>query len=142
MAKKDKSFPELENQNNDRDRKIKDELGAEVGAGDLAYNEDENSYEWDVKSTDPDYIHPDPYDTSVPNGGDFDSDYDEANPTAVDEYDKDASLETDLGDLGMHISGGDIVQLNDVDEELSQTAEDERDDLDEEGYPKNDMPMR
>lgn len=142
MGNKDKFFPELENQNNDRDRKIKDELGAEVGSGDLTYNEDNNSYEWDVKSEDPEYIHPDPYDTSVPNGGDFDSDYDEANPTAVNEYDKDASLETDLIDLGMHISNGDIVEVNDIDEELSHTPEDEREDLDEEGYPKNDMPMK
>ncbi|HXI01488.1 MAG TPA: hypothetical protein VNI52_14565 [Sphingobacteriaceae bacterium] len=142
MENKDKSFPELENQNNDRDRKLKDELGAEVGAGDLTYNEEDNSYEWDVKSEDPEYVHPDPYDTSVPNGGDFDSDYDEANPTAVTEYDKDASLETDLSNLGMHISDGAIVELNAIDEELAQTPEDDRDDLDEEGYPINDTPLK
>lgn len=122
----------------DRDETLKEDLNMEINIDDLSYDEEKNSYELDVEGDDPDYIHPDPYDTAVENGGDFNSDFDEANPTAIDEYDKDASLETDLDSLGMHIDNGDIVEMDEIDEKLSRTAEDERDDLDEEGYPKND----
>ncbi len=122
----------------DRDETLKEDLNMEINIDDLSYDEEKNSYELDVEGDDPDYIHPDPYDTAVENGGDFNSDFDEANPTAIDEYDKDASLETDLDNLGMHIDNGDIVEMDEIDEKLSRTAEDERDDLDEEGYPKND----
>lgn len=125
-------------ENADRDRVIKDDLGAETDFDNLAFDEEKNSYEMDVEGDDPDYIHPDPYDTAVENGGDFDSDYDEANPTAVNEYDKDASLENDAEKLGMHIDSGNITKLSPQDEELSKTPEDYRNDLDEEGYPKND----
>jgi hypothetical protein len=38
----------------------------------------------------------------------------------------------------MHISDGKIVETNPIDEAISRTPEDDRDDLDEEGYPKND----
>jgi hypothetical protein len=93
-----------------------------------------------VESTDEEYDHPDPYDTAVKNGGDADSDYDEANPTAVNEYKKDVSLETDAEKLGMHIDKeGEIVHVDPIDEEMAKTAEDSRDDLDEEGYPRNDQ---
>lgn len=122
----------------DRDQALKDDLNMEVNIDDLAYDEEKNSYELDVKSEDPDYIHPDPYDTAVENGGDADSDFDEANPTAVNEYDKNLSLETDLEELGMHVDNGNIVEVLPIDEQLSRTPEDDRDDLDEEGYPKND----
>ncbi|HEY0897697.1 MAG TPA: hypothetical protein VGD90_00125 [Sphingobacteriaceae bacterium] len=143
MAKRNDTFyPEFNDENLDRDKKIKDELGAEVNKGDLLYNEEENSFEIDVDSTDQEYDHPDPYDTSAPNGSDFNSDYDEANPLVSDEYDKDASLETDVDKLGMHIDSGRIVELNDIDEDLARTPEDDRDDLDEEGYPKNDKPAK
>lgn len=125
-------------ENADRDKTIKDELGAETDSDNLSFDKEKNSYEMDVKGDDPDYEHSDPYDTSVENGGDFDSDYDEANPTAVNEYDKDTSLETDVEKLGMHIDSGQIVELSPEDEELSKTPEDYRSDLDEEGYPKND----
>ncbi len=126
------------NDKTDRDQALKDELNMEVNIDDLAYDENKNSYELDVENTDPDYQHHDPYDTAVENGGDFDSDFDEANPTAVDEYDKNASLENDLDSLGMHIDEGDIVDVSPIDEELARTEEDDRDDLDEEGYPRND----
>ena len=53
------------------------------------------------------------------------------------EYDKDLGLESNLDELGMHIDSK-IVELLPIDEELSKTLEDDRDDLDEEGYPKND----
>ncbi|HEY1025608.1 MAG TPA: hypothetical protein VGE26_10625 [Sphingobacteriaceae bacterium] len=132
----DKFYPGFNDENLDRDKKIKDELGAEVNKDDLAYNENDDSYELDVESTDQEYDHPDPYNSSAPNGSDFDSDYDEANPLVSNEYDKDASLETDLDNLGMHVNSGNIVELSETDEDLARTPEDDRDDLDEEGYPK------
>ncbi|OOQ57001.1 hypothetical protein [Mucilaginibacter pedocola] len=108
---------------------------------DLNFNEAEDSFEYDVKGDDPDYDHPDPYDTTVKNGEDINSTYDEANPYDVKgEYDEERSLETDAESLGMHIDSGKIVELNPLDEKLAHTPEDDRDDLDEEGYPKNDIP--
>ena len=142
MNKQKSKFPELEKQNEgqDRDKTLKEDLGATTNVQNLAYNEEENSFEFDVDPEDGEYHHPDPYNTAVKNGGDFDSDYDEANPTAVDEYEEKEELVDDgLEDLGMHIDKGGIVEVNPVDEELSKTPEDDRDDLDEEGYPKNDM---
>lgn len=138
MERKQKPGEELLPDKTDRDQALKDDLNMEVNIDDLAYDEEKNSYELDVKSEDPDYIHPDPYDTAVENGGDADSDFDEANPTAVNEYDKNLSLETDLEELGMHVDNGNIVEVLPIDEQLSRTPEDDRDDLDEEGYPKND----
>ncbi|MGB4400720.1 MAG: hypothetical protein WBJ10_15210 [Daejeonella sp.] len=138
MERKQKPGEELLPDKTDRDQALKDQLNMEVNIDDLAFDEEKNSYELDVESEDPEYIHPDPYDTAVDNGGDADSDFDEANPTAVHEYDKDLSLETELDTLAMHIDNGKIVELLPIDEELSRTPEDDRDDLDEEGYPKND----
>ena len=138
MNTKRKFSEELEPDRTDRDEALKEGLNMEINIDDLSYDELKNSYEMDVESDDPDYTHSDPYDTAVENGGDADSDFDEANPTAVNEYNKDASLETDLDGLGMHIDNGDIVETQPLDEKLSRTREDDRDDLDEEGYPKND----
>ena len=138
MVSKKQHGNELPPDRTDRDQALKDDLNMEVNIDDLLYDEEKNSYELDVKSDDPEYIHPDPYDTAVDNGGDADSDFDEANPTAVHEYDKDLGLESNLDELGMHIDSGKIVELLPIDEELSKTPEDDRDDLDEEGYPKND----
>jgi hypothetical protein len=129
----------FDNKNSDRDRILKDELGETIDKQQLKYNADDNSYEYDVKSDDPDYDHPDPYKTSVKNGDDMNSSYDEANPyDTVDEYIPNESLETDVDQLGMHIDDGGIVNIDPTDEILSRTPEDSRDDLDEEGYPKND----
>ncbi len=130
------------NENSDRDQTLKNELGETINKEQLSFNADDNSYEYDVKSDDPDYDHPDPYNTSVKNGEDMNSTYDEANPyDAVDEYIPNESLETDVDKLGMHIdSKGSIVDLDPIDEVLGHTPEDDRDDLDEEGYPKNDRP--
>ncbi|MXV53022.1 hypothetical protein GS399_18790 [Pedobacter sp. HMF7647] len=139
MALPDENFPELNDTGSDRDRTLKDDLGETIDQNDLAFNEEENSYELDVKSDDPDYDHPDPYDTAAPNGEDDNSDWDEANPYVGDEYDKDLSLETEVDKLGMHIDKGSIVEVDPVDEKLAETEEDKRDDLDEEGYPKNDQ---
>lgn len=125
---------------NDRDRTLRDELGETTDKEDLNYNADEDSFEYDVKSDDPDYDHPDPYKTSVKNGEDMNSTYDEANPydTADGEYSGKRSIETDVDDLAMHIDNGDITEVDPVDAALAHTPEDDRDDLDEEGYPKND----
>jgi hypothetical protein len=129
------------NENSDRDQTLKNELGETINNEQLSFNADDNSYEFDVKSDDPDYDHPDPYNTSAKNGEDFNSTYDEANPYAVDEYIPNENLETDVDKLGMHIdSTGSIVDLDPIDEVLGHTPEDDRDDLDEEGYPKNDRP--
>ncbi|MEJ7780139.1 MAG: hypothetical protein WKF68_11185 [Daejeonella sp.] len=138
MEKKRQPGDELQPDKTDRDQALKDDLNMEVNIDDLSYDPEKNSYELDVESDDPEYVHLDPYDTAVENGGDADSDFDEANPTAVNEYDKDASLESDLDKLGMHVDNGNIVEVRRIDEELSRTPEDDRDDLDEEGYPKND----
>lgn len=139
MNNENTPYPELNDDNSNRDRTIKDDLDATVDKEDLKYNEEEGSYEIDVESDDPDYVHPDPYDTSVKNGSDFDSDFDEANPTANDEYHRVNDGEEDVvEEYGMHIDSGKIVELDSLDEELAETPEDERGDLDEEGYPKND----
>ena len=136
---KDTFYPGFDDENEDRDKTLKDELGETIDNEDLAFNTDDNSFEYDVKSDDPDYQHPDPYNTSVKNGEDMNSTYDEANPfDAVDEYIPNESLETDVDKLGMHVDDGDIIELNAMDRVLGHTPEDDRDDLDEEGYPKND----
>jgi hypothetical protein len=119
-----------------------DDLNNKVNHENLRYNKDEDSYEFDIKSENPDYDHPDPYNTAVKDGGDMLSTYDESNPLAVDEYIKDESLETDIDNLGMHIEPLDMLEPDPVDRILSHTAEDDRDDLDEEGYPKDDTPER
>jgi hypothetical protein len=137
--KKDTFYPVIDDENEDRDKTLKDDLGETIDTEDLTYNAEENSFEYDVKSEDPDYEHPDPYNTSAKNGEDMNSTYDEANPyDAVDEYIPNESLETDVDKLGMHIDDGEIVELDAADRALGHTPEDDRDDLDEEGYPKND----
>src|ERR1700754_198275 len=87
----------LSDNTNDRDRTLKDELGETIDKEDLNYNPDEDSFEYDVQSDDPDYDHPDPYKTTVKNGDDMNSTYDEANPyDTADEYTEKRSLETDV----------------------------------------------
>jgi hypothetical protein len=131
-------YPEFDDDNQDRDKTLKDDLGETIDKENLKYNAAEESFEYDVNSDDPDYDHPDPYDTAAKNGDDFNSTYDEANPyDTEEEYDPNRSLETDAGSLGMHIDDGSIVELDPTDETLARTPEDDRDDLDEEGYPKN-----
>jgi hypothetical protein len=114
--------PVFDNDGDDRDRTLKDELGETIDKEQLKFNADDNSYEYDVKSDDPDYDHPDPYNTAVKNG----------------EYIPNESLEDDVDELAMHIDDGSIVSVDPLDEDLAHTPEDDRDDLDEEGYPKND----
>jgi len=136
---KDTFYPEFDNENEDRDKTLKDELGETIDKENLAYDKEVNSFEYDVKSDDPDYDHPDPYNTTAKNGEDMNSTYDEANPyDTADEYIPNESLETDVDQLGMHVDSGEIVELKPADKALGHTPEDDRDDLDEEGYPKND----
>jgi len=131
----------FDNDDDDRDKYLKDSLGEESDAENLAYNAEDDSYEYDVESDDPDYVHPDPYHTSVKNGEDMNSTYDEANPyDAGDEYIPNESLEADVSSLGMHIGGEEEVEVDPIDDILSRTDEDNRPDLDEEGYPINDRP--
>ncbi len=131
--------PVFDNDGEDRDRTLKDELGETIDKEQLKFNAENNSYEYDVKSDDPDYDHPDPYNTAVKNGDDMNSTYDEANPfDAVDEYIPNESLEDDVDQLGMHVEDAEDMELDPTDVALSHTPEDDRDDLDEEGYPKND----
>ena len=131
--------PAFDKEEEDRDRTLKDELGETIDKEDLNYNAEENSFDYDVKSDDPDYVHPDPYDTTAKNGEDMNSTYDEANPyDTKDEYIPNESLATDVDKLGMHIEGEELFNISEKDKELSHTPEDDRDDLDEEGYPKND----
>jgi len=131
------------NENNDRKAqdKIHDPaLGETQDFNELSFDEDKNSYELDVKGPDADYDHPLPYDTTAANGGDDNSDYDEQNPYIGDEYARNEDkAENMLNDLGMHVDNGESVSVDPVDEYLSRTPEDERDDLDEEGYPVNDI---
>lgn len=106
----------------------------------LSYDEENDSFELDIKPIDEEeYDHPDPYDTSVKSGADMNSDYDEANPYVGNvEYDKNASLETDISKLAMHEISEDDLIVNERDKNLSRTPEDFREDLDDEGYPLND----
>ena len=134
---KDTFDPAFDNESDDRDRTLKDELGETIDEENLSFNTEENSFEYDVKSDNPDYQHPDPYNTTAPNGEDMNSTYDEANPyDATDEYIPNESLETDEDKLAMHVDHGEILELDATDRALSHTPEDDRDDLDEEGYPK------
>lgn len=109
---------------------------ADNEARNLKYNEEENSYELDVESEDEDYKHPDPYDTAADNGDDMDSDYDESNPYVGDEYEKRHSLKDDISKLGMHQTDANHLKMSKKDEKNSHVPEDDRDDLDAEGYPK------
>jgi len=132
---------EFDDENSDRDKALKESLGEESAAENLHFNADDDSFEYDVESDDPDYDHPDPYNTSVKNGADMNSTYDEANPyDAGDEYIPNESLETDVEQLGMHIGDEESLEVDPLDDILSRTPEDNRPDLDEEGYPINDKP--
>lgn len=113
----------------------------EKAANNLSYNEDENSYELDRDSEDPDYDHPLPYETTAQDGSDDNSSYDEANPYVGDEYEARARGEENvLDDPSIRIDHSDnILKVSKADELLSRTEEDKRDDLDEEGYPKNNV---
>lgn len=105
----------------------------------LAYNSDLNSYEMDVDDTDPDYDHPANYETLSEGAIDDDSTYDESNPFVGDEYaERDELKEDNLEQANMRIETFQHERLSPLDKKLAENEEDLRDDLDEEGYPKND----
>lgn len=105
----------------------------------LSYNTQKDSYELDVDDDDPDYDHPADYDTLAEGAEDDDSTYDDSNPFVGDEYADEDDLEADDWEKeGMHETDAEHLRVSRKDQELSRTAEDLRDDLDEEGYPKND----
>ena len=114
---------------------------AGINKENLSFDERKQSYELDVKGTEPDYDHPMGYETVAAGAVDDDSTYDEANPYVGDEYASDDEIADDkLEELGMHVDNGESVKLSPEDEILARTPEDNRDDLDEEGYPINDAP--
>jgi len=113
----------------------------EINKENLSFDEHKQSYEFDVKGTEPDYDHPMGYETVSEGAVDDNSTYDEANPYVGDEYASDEEIADDkLEELGMHVDNGESVKLSPEDEILARTPEDDRDDLDEEGYPINDEP--
>lgn len=133
---------------NNENKPAKDKLhstteSSEINNENLSYDETKQSYELDVKGTDKDYDHPMGYETVAVGAKDDDSTYDEANPYVGDEYANDDEIANDnLEELGMHVDNGESVKLSPEDEILARTPEDNRDDLDEEGYPINDTPLK
>lgn len=131
------------NENNGSKDKLRSTTeGSEVNKENLSYDKHKESYELDVKGTDKDYDHPMGYETVAAGAKDDDSTYDEANPYVGDEYARNEEVADDnLEELGMHVDNGESLKLNPEDEILARTPEDNRDDLDEEGYPINDRPL-
>ena len=116
---------------------------SEINKEDLSYDKHKQTYELDVKGEDKDYDHPMGYETVAAGAVDDDSTYDEANPYVGDEYARKEEIADDnLEELGMHVDNGESVKLSTEDEILARTDEDNRDDLDEEGYPVNDVPAK
>ena len=134
--------------NGEDNNKEKDELKSQEADevkdfDNLSFDPKRNTYEIDVKDEDATYDHPLPYETASDNGADSNSDYNEANPYVGDEYSgKAEQAREQLDDLGMHVDDGESVKLSAEDEFLARTDEDDRDDLDEEGYPVNDSPVQ
>ncbi|MCS4227630.1 MULTISPECIES: hypothetical protein [Sphingobacterium] len=123
------------------DKKTKGKVEADYSDSEqnLAYNKDMDSYELDVDDNDPDYDHPANYDTLSEGAIDDDSTYDNSNPFVGDEYaDREDLEEDELEDAHMRIESFKHNRLSPLDKKLAQNEEDLRDDLDEEGYPKND----
>lgn len=119
------------------------ELGETKDFNELKFNKEENSFEIDVKGEDKNYDHPLPYDTAAPGGEDMNSTYDESNPYIGDEYDSKEELQNEMESPAMRVEeSDDYIAVDPIDKILAKTPEDLRDDLDEEGYPKNDLPTR
>ena len=131
-----------ENHKPSNDKLHSSDLGETKDFNELAYDKNKQSYEFDVKGEEKDYDHPMPYET-VPTGAvNDDSTFDEANPFVGDEYaSNEEKVKDKLDELGMHVDRkGESVLISAEDKILSRTTEDDRDDLDEEGYPKSDAP--
>ncbi len=131
----------MENQKPAQDKLHPTELGETKDFDQLSFNKEENSFEIDVKGEDKNYDHPLPYDTAAPDGEDMNSTYDESNPYIGDEYDSKKELQNEMGDPSMRVENSkEYIEVDPIDKILARTPEDLRDDLDEEGYPKNDTP--
>jgi len=127
----------MNTEDNKKKKQINDEDQGPKDPNNLAYNAEDSSYEFDVNDNDPDWDHPSDYNSISEGAADDDSTYDSSNPYVGDEYSSlDELEEDDLEDSNMHIEGEGIVRVSKEDEELAKDAEDDRDDLDEEGYPK------
>ncbi|WP_457272333.1 hypothetical protein [Pedobacter sp. UYEF25] len=130
---------------NDASKQAQDKLkstteNGEVNKENLAFDEHKQSYELDVTGENKEYDHPMGYETVAQGAKDDDSTYDNSNPYIGDEYaDKAEIADDELESLGMHVDSGQSVKVGKKDEALAHTPEDDRDDLDEEGYPKNDQ---
>ncbi|GGH24489.1 hypothetical protein GCM10011418_32440 [Sphingobacterium alkalisoli] len=104
---------------------------------DLSFDEEKGSYELDVDDDDPDWDHPADYATISEGAEEDSSGYDNSNPLVGNEYaELDELKEQNLNRSNMHITSEESLKVSTRDEELSQTEEDFRDDLDEEGYRK------
>lgn len=133
----DKENKKTEDLSRDRMGNLNDDN--EELASNLHYEEEKDSFDLDVDSETKDYVHPDGYDTSAEGGEDMDSDWDEANLYVGDEYDdRKESIENELDESDLHIRDKNALKTNLLDKKLSETPEDKRQDLDEEGYSKND----
>lgn len=127
----------MNSEENKKQNEVNDDDQGPKDPKDLVYNKEDASYELDVNDNDPDWEHPSDYDTISEGAADDDSTYDSSNPYVGEEYAPlDELQEENLEDNNMHVEGESIVRVSKEDEELSRDAEDERDDLDEEGYPK------
>lgn len=132
----------MENQRQKANDKLHASLEQTKDVNELTYDKTKESYELDVKGDERRYDHPMDYDTVATGAINDDSTYDQANPYVGDEYAGKTETSTgQLAQLGMHIDEGESVLLDPEDEILGRTEEDDRDDLDEEGYPKNDGPF-
>lgn len=119
------------NKNREQDEPV------ERPSDDLAYDAEKDSYVYDVDAEEPEYEHPADYPTLSEGAEDDDSSYDEANPFVGDEYvDKDELKADNLENSNMHIANEDDLKVSPYDSRLAEDMEDYRDDLDEEGYPK------
>ena len=114
------------------------DLGETKDFNDLSFDEEKQSYELDVKGDDKEYDHPMPYETVATGSVDDDSTYDEANPYVGSEYDDEEQVGENMESAAMRIEDEENLELDPEDELLARTPEDDRDDLDEEGYPLND----
>lgn len=121
----------------------REQTGAETGE-DLRFNDEAGSFELDAETPDPPdtaYQHPDPHDTAVPGATDHMSTYDEANQFTPNEYrDIPEEIADNLETLNEAETRDRFIDLDKADEKLAETPEDERGDLDEEGYPVRDDP--
>ncbi len=126
----------MENKRTANDKLHDSNLGKVKDVNELKFNKDSNSFEFDIRGEEHRYDHPLPYDTSAPNGEDSSSSYDESNPFLERDLPYKAQIEEAFEEYGMHVDEtGESLNLDDEDRILARTAEDLRDDLDEEGYP-------